>query len=73
MRNDKNMSNKFWSNEGRNYSSLEKIPASSLQPKLLLWDSYEKPCVNKPSGTPVQRYSRPIMTVDQHFIAELVY
>ena len=29
------------SNGERNYYSLEEIPASSLQPKLLLWDSYE--------------------------------
>ena len=32
-----------WSNGGRSYSSLEEFLASSLQPKLLLWDSYEIP------------------------------
>ena len=55
------------SNRERNYYSLEEIPASSLQPKLLLWDSYEIPRIAQggctvgsfregyqPSVTPVQ-------------------
>ena len=32
-----------WSNGWRSYSSLEEFLASILQPKLLLWDSYEIP------------------------------